>query len=80
MILKKRTIVWLSPLTGSFEVLFIFGAKAISASQQCTLPKHIVQALGVAPKYPEGTGLRLKVKTPRMIKSLRKLVALKLAN
>jgi hypothetical protein len=78
--LKKRTIVWLSPLPGCFEVLFIFGAKALSACQQCTLPKHIVEALRVAPKYPEGTGLRLKVKTPRAISALRKLVAIKLAN
>jgi hypothetical protein len=78
--LKKRTIVWLSPLTGCFEVLFIFGAMAMSASQQCRLPKHIVEALRVAPKYPEGTGLRLKVKAPRIISALRKLVIIKLAN
>jgi len=78
--LKKRTIVWLSPLTGCFEVLFIFGAKAMSASQQCKLPKHIVEALKAAPKYPEGTGLRLKVRTLREISALGKLVAIKMAN
>lgn len=78
--LKKRTIVWLSPLTGCFEVLFIFGAKAMSASHRCTLPKHVVEALRLAPKYPEGAGLRLKVKTPQVISALRKLVAIKLAN
>ena len=78
--LKKRTIVWLSPFTGCFEVLFILSAKAMSASQQCALPKHVVEALRAAPKYPEGTGLRLKVKTPRALGALRKLVAIKLAN
>ncbi|MGA2544205.1 MAG: DUF3788 family protein [Verrucomicrobiota bacterium] len=78
--LKKRTIVWLSPFTGCFEVLFIFSAKAMSASQQCALPKHVVEALRAAPKYPEGTGLRLKVKTLRALGALRKLVAIKLAN
>lgn len=78
--LKQRTIVWLSPRTGCFDVLFIFGAKAMAASQRCRLPKHIVEALRVAPKYPEGTGLRLKVTSPRIISALRKLVILKLAN
>jgi hypothetical protein len=33
-----------------------------------------------APKYPEGTGIRLEVKSPREIGVLKKLAAIKLAN
>lgn len=78
--LKKRTIVWLSPCPDCIEVLFIFGARAMAVLQQCELPKRIVKALSEAPKYPEGTGLRLKVNRPREIAALRKLAAVKIAN
>lgn len=78
--LKKRTIVWLSPCSSSIEVLFIFGSKAMAALQQCQLPKRIVKALSEAPKYPEGTGLRLRVRRPQGIAALRKLAAIKIAN
>jgi len=76
----KRTIVWLSPREGCFGVFFIFGAKAMSAVQQCKLPKRVVEALSEARKYPEGTGVRLEVKTPQEISALKKLAAIKLAN
>jgi len=33
-----------------------------------------------APKYPEGTGIRLTVKSPKDIAALLKLAAIKLAN
>jgi hypothetical protein len=76
----SRTVLWLSPRANCFGVIFIFGAKAVSAVQESGLPKGIIKALSEAPKYPEGTGLRLEVKSPREIKVLKKLAALKLAN
>jgi hypothetical protein len=78
--LRKRTIVRLSPRAGCFEVLFIFGAKAMAALRQCRLPKRVTRALSEAPKYPEGTGLRLEVKRPQEIGVLKKLAAIKIAN
>lgn len=76
----KRTIIWLSPRTGSFEALFIFGGKAMSALHQCRLSKWVVQALNEAKKYPEGTGVRLGVRSLRQLSALKKLAAIKLAN
>ena len=76
----KRTVVWLSPRTGCFGVLFIFGAKAMSAVEQCKLPKSVIKALGEAKKYPEGTGVRLELKKVQEISTLKKMVAIKLAN
>ena len=43
-------------------------------------PRRIVQAMEQAPKYPEGTGLRLAVKSSRDIATLLKLAVIKLAN
>lgn len=77
---KARTIVWLSPCEGCFTVLFIFGDKAMKAARSSTLPKRIVDTLDAAPKYPEGTGIRLDVKSPRDVGALKKLAAIKLAN
>lgn len=75
-----RTVLWLSPREGCFGVTFIFGSKAMKALEQCNLPKRIIKILSEAPKYPEGTGVALQVKTAREISALKKLVAIKLAN
>jgi hypothetical protein len=77
---KARTIVWLSPSERCFAVLFILGDKAVRPARQSNLPKRIVEALDAAPKYPEGTGVRLQVKSTRTVGTLKKLAAIKLAN
>ena len=77
---KARTIVWLSPSEGCFTVLFILGDKAVRAARESALPRRIADLLDAAPKYPEGTGVRLNVKTSRDIGALKKLAAIKLAN
>ena len=77
---KARTIVWLSPSEGCFLVMFILGDRAVKAARQSKLPARIVAALDAAPKYPEGTGIRLPVKSARAVGALMKLAAIKLAN
>ena len=77
---KKRTIVWLAPCLGCFQVAFIFGDKAMKAARQNKWPKRIVKVMNEAPKYMEGTGIRLNVKSSRDIGTLKKLAAIKLAN
>jgi hypothetical protein len=77
---KKRTIVWLAPCQGCFRVAFILGDKAMKAARECQLPKRVVKILEEAPKYPEGTGVRIHVNGFRDIPVLKKLAAIKLAN
>ena len=77
---KARTIVWLSPSEDCFTVLFILGGKAMRAARQIRLPQRVVKAMDEAPKYPEGAGVRLVVKSSRDIAPLKKLAAVKLAN
>ncbi len=77
---KSRTIVWLGPAAGCFNVAFILGDKAVQAARQGKLPQRILKLLDQAPKYPEGTGLRLVAKTLRDLPALEKLAAIKVAN
>jgi hypothetical protein len=77
---KERTIVWLTPSEGSFLVTFILGEKAMRAARQVRFPQRVAQAINEAPKYPEGTGVRLAVKAPRDLRTVMKLAAIKAAN
>jgi len=77
---KKRTIVWLAPCQGCFRVAFILGDKAMKAARECELPKRMVKILEEAPKYPEGTGVRIAVKGAKDIAVLKKLAEITLAN
>ena len=74
----KRTIVWLAPLAGSFQVVFILGERAVAAAREAGLPARVLRRLDEAPRYPEGTGLRLQIKAARDIPLVKKLAAVKL--
>ncbi len=77
---KGRTVVWLGPSKGAFTAAFILGDKALQAARETKLPQRVVAAIKSAKKYPEGTGVRLQIKSHTDIPSLRKLAAIKLAH
>ena len=77
---KKRTIVWLSPCQGSFRVMFILGDRAVKAARQSKLPQRVIKIIDEAPRYPEGTGIRMNMKGPKDIAIVKKLAAIKLEN
>ena len=78
--LKKRTIVYLAPCHGSFRVAFVLGDKAVEAARQSKLPKAVLKILDEAPRYPEGTGVRLEIAARRDLAAVKKLAEVKLAN
>lgn len=78
--LKKRTIVHLSPRNGSFQAVFILGDRAVEAAKQSKPSQSLTKILQEAPKYPEGTGIRLNVKATKDLATIRKLAEIKLAN
>ena len=78
--LKKRTILYLSPCHGSFGVSFVLGAKAVEAARQAKLSKALLKIIDEAPRYPEGTGVRLKIAARKDLAAVKKLAAVKLAN
>jgi hypothetical protein len=77
---KARTIVWLAPSEDCFNVSFILGKQAMQAARQTKLSRRVVKVMDEAPKYPEGTGIRLGVKTAKDAEPVKRLAAIKLAN
>ncbi len=76
----KRTILWMAPCEGSFRVSFILGERAVLAARQSGLSARLLRIIDEAPRYPEGTGVRLHIKGPRDIPAVRKLAVVKLEN
>lgn len=76
----KRTIVWLAACEGCFQVAFIFGDRALAAARQARLPARMQRLLDEAPRYPEGTGVRLQIKAAKDIPLVKTLAAIKLQN
>jgi hypothetical protein len=78
--LGKRTIVYLAPCHGSFRVAFVHGAKAVEAARQAKLPKAVMKIIDEAPRYAEGTGVRLEISNRKDLAAVGKLAGVKLAN
>jgi hypothetical protein len=78
--LGKRTILYLAPCHGSFRAAFVLGAKAVEAARQSKLSKAVMKIIDEAPRYPEGTGVRLEITTRKDLAAVRKLAEVKLAN
>jgi len=78
--LKKRNIVYMGPAEGCFCVSFVLGDRAIAATKQADFPPAVRQAITEAPKYSEGTGIRLLIRTGEDIPPIQKLAEIKLAN
>ncbi len=76
----KRNIVHLAPCRGSFDVLFILGDRAVSAARASRLGRAAERLIDAAPRYPEGTGIRLRVSRSRDVPLIRKLAKIKLEN
>jgi hypothetical protein len=77
---RRRTIVWLSPCPGAMQVAFILGDGALAAARQANLPKRLRKALEESVRYPEGTGVRIEVRSTRDVPGLAKLALIKLAH
>jgi hypothetical protein len=78
--LKKRTILYLAPCHGSFRAAFVLGDKAMEAARQLKLPKAVLKIMDEAPRYPEGTGVRLEIAARKDLAAVKKLAEVKLAN
>ena len=77
---KARNIVYLGPSTGCFQVAFVLGDRALKVARETRFPAVVMQTIAEAPHYPEGTGLRLLVKSAKDLPAIRKLAEIKLAN
>ncbi len=78
--LKKRTILYMGPYSDGFRVALIFGEKALDAIRKSKFPVRILTLIDEAPKYAEGTGIRLDVKKAADLPIIKRLAAIKVAN
>jgi len=77
---KKRNILYMSPFRGNFQVSLVLGDRAMTAVKEARFPKNVAALIKDAKRYPEGTGVRLVPRRLTDLASIRKLVAIKLAN
>jgi hypothetical protein len=70
----ERNIVYLVPGRGEFDVSMVFGERAVAAARERGMEKMF----DGAKKYVEGTAVRFRVKGPRDIATVKKLVEIKL--
>jgi hypothetical protein len=74
-----RVVLYLIPQTGRFLVGIVLGAKAVAAALDADLPRTVRRAIAEAPRYAEGTGIRLPVEDNSQLASIQTLAALKMA-
>lgn len=76
----KRTVLYLIVGQGHFLAAFALGEKACLAARRSGLAAPLLQLIEDAPRYPEGRGVRLEVRSRKDCESAKKLAAIKMAN
>jgi hypothetical protein len=77
---KKRTLVYMTPCRAHFLASFALGEKACLAAHAAGLPAPVLALIDGAPKYAEGRGLRIPVRTSRDLESVKAVATIKVAN
>jgi Protein of unknown function (DUF3788) len=75
----RRAIVYMTPRRGHFVASFVLGEKACAAARAARLPPAVMQAIDEAPRYAEGRGIRIPVRTAKDVQTVEALAALKTA-
>jgi hypothetical protein len=76
----KRTVLYMTPCSGYFLASFALGEKAVKAAHESDLPSSILAVIDAAPKYAEGRGVRLEVRSIDDVHNVVKLAHIKMAN
>jgi hypothetical protein len=77
---KKRNIVYLSPRDGYFLASFALGDKAITAARKSDLGSRALDIIAEAKRYPEGTAVRIEVRSESDLLTVEKLAKIKIDN
>lgn len=77
---KKRAIIYLSPREGFFRVAMVFGQKATDRILESNISNDIKEELINSKVYVEGRVIRLEVHNDTLLKDIKKLVEIKIAN
>jgi len=77
---RGRVIVYLVPLRGSFQAAMALGDKAVKVAQKSELPARVRKIIAEAPRYAEGTGVRIGVSGPEDASAVKMLARIKSEN
>ena len=77
---KKRTVLYMTPCSKHFLVGFVLGEKAVKAAQATPLSDAILALMDEAPRYAEGRGVLVEVRTKKDLASVKDVAAIKMAN
>lgn len=75
---KDRVILYLTPQEGCFQLGVALGEQAVRSAHEAVLPAHILALLDAAPRYPEGRGIRLSIRSPDDLATAETLAAIKM--
>jgi hypothetical protein len=70
----------MTPQKRRFLVGFALGEKAVRAAHAIPLDGSVLALIDEAPRYPEGRGVRIEVRTKKDIETVKRLAAVKMAN
>jgi hypothetical protein len=76
---KQRAVVYLTPGDQQFLASFALGERACEAAHACGLPASVVALIDAAPKYVEGRGVRIPVRTLKDVAAVCRVAACKMA-
>jgi hypothetical protein len=76
----KRVLVYMTPCRAHFLASFVLGERACSAAHDARLPEAVLNLIDRSPKYVEGRGLRIPVRTAKDLHTIQTLAAIKAAH
>jgi uncharacterized protein DUF3788 len=74
-----RALVHLTPNRSHFLASFALGEKACAAVRDAGIPAAMLAIIDAAPKYAEGRGVRIPVRTKADLEGVLRLAAIKVA-
>jgi hypothetical protein len=77
---KKRTVLYMTPCKGYFQVGFALGEKAVTSAHSSTLPDAVLAIIDGAKKYAEGRAVRIEIRNKKDLENAKKLSFIKMAN
>ena len=77
---RDRIVMYMTPCKGYFLASFALGEKAVKAAHQSDLPRAVLDVIDRAPKYAEGRGVRIEIRTPEDLPAIETIAGLKMAN
>ena len=72
-----RVLVYLTPSPSYFLASFALGERACTAIRKAGVPADILAIIDAAPKYAEGRGVRIPVRTKTDLEAVLKITAIK---